>query len=67
MRNLIVHFEESRIRGDVLCPQLLHHRLYLMGPIIFAIRQHVPELAWIHCSGVRSASMRSVYRAGRRA
>ena len=45
---LIVHFEETGIRGDVFCPQLLHHRLHFMGPIVFAIREHVSKLVWIH-------------------
>jgi hypothetical protein len=57
---LIVHFEETGIRGDVFCPQLLHHRLHFMGPIVFATREHVSKLVWIHGSDVWRARMRSI-------
>ena len=57
---LIVHFEETGIRGDVFCPQLLHHRLHFMGPIVFAIREHVSKLVWIHGSNVWRARMRNI-------
>ena len=60
-----MNFEQTRIRVDVLCPQLLHHRLHLMGAIIFAIRQNVSKQAKIHDSGVRGAGMGSVRRPGR--
>jgi hypothetical protein len=30
---LIVHFEETRIRSDVICPQQLHHRLHVVATI----------------------------------
>src|SRR6266446_5395111 len=46
---LIMNLEQTRIRVDVLCPQLLHHRP-LVGPIIFPIREYVSKLAWIHAS-----------------
>jgi len=42
---LIVDLEETRIGSDVICPQLLHHRLHLVGPIVFAIREYVSKLA----------------------
>ena len=42
---LIVHLEETRIRIDVVCPQQLHHRRHLVGPIVFAIREHISKLA----------------------
>jgi hypothetical protein len=38
-----MYLEQTRIRVDVLCPQLRHHRLHLVGPIVFAIREHVPS------------------------
>src|SRR6185295_15807981 len=57
---LIVHFEETGIRGDVFGPQLFHHRLHFMRPIVFAIREHVSKLAWIHVSGVWRTWMRSI-------
>jgi hypothetical protein len=39
-----VHLEETRIRIYILDPQQLHHRLHLVGPIVFAIREHVSKL-----------------------
>src|ERR1700722_19891802 len=30
---LVMNLEQARIRIDVLCPQLLHHRLHLKGAI----------------------------------
>jgi hypothetical protein len=42
---LIAHLKETRIRIDVVCPQQLHHRRHLVGPIVFAIREHISELA----------------------
>ncbi len=57
---LIVHFEETGIRGDVFCPQLLHHRLHFMGPIVFAIWEHISRLAWIHFSCARRTWVRSI-------
>jgi hypothetical protein len=42
---LIAHLEETRIRVDVVCPQQLHHRRHLVGPIVFAVREHICELA----------------------
>jgi hypothetical protein len=52
---LIVHLEETRICIDVVCPQKLHHRLHVVGPIVFDIRGQISELAYIDCSGVRGA------------
>jgi hypothetical protein len=46
---LIMNLEQTRIRVDVLCPQLLHHRP-LVGPIVLPIREYVSKLAWIHAS-----------------
>jgi integrase len=62
---LIVHLEETRICIDVVCPQQLHHRLHVVGPIVFDIRGHILELAYIDCSGVRGARMWCVRRPGR--
>ena len=62
---LIVHLEETRICIDVVCPQQLHHRLHVVGPIVFDIRRHISELAYIDCSGVRGARMWCVRRPGR--
>src|SRR5258708_920725 len=60
-----MNLEQTRIRGDVFCPQVLHHFLHLMGAIIFAIREHVSKLPKIHASGVRGAGMGSIPRSGR--
>lgn len=52
---LIVHLEEPGISGDVFYPQLLYHRLYFIGPIVFAIGS-VSKLAWIYGSNADPGS-----------
>jgi hypothetical protein len=61
-RPLIVHFEETRICGDVLCPQTLHQCLDFFGPIIFTIWERASKFGQAHASGVWGAGMRSVGR-----
>jgi len=39
---LIMNLERTRIRLDVLCPQLLHHRFHLMQATVVATIAVVP-------------------------